>query len=177
MITVVSGTNRPNNRTLPFAQYYLDRLQASGAHAMLIDLQDLPPNFLQTDLYGERTAAFAPLEQQMHASSGYVFVAPEYNGSFPGVLKAFLDSMEPDLLHGKRAALVGTSTGKFGNLRGLEHLTGVLNYLQVEVLPFRAHIMEIHEVMTVSHELLPGATREIDLQLPRFLQFVAAAHA
>ena len=65
-----------------------------------------------------------------------VIIVPEYNASFPGVLKAFIDGLTyPGGIQGKKAALVGLSGGGQGGLLAMTHLTDVLMYLGTTVLP------------------------------------------
>ena len=176
MITIVCGTNRPKSRALDVARHYQQTLESKEQAVKLYSLADLPQDFIATDLYGKRSEAFRPVEAQMQATDVFIFVVPEYNGSFPGVLKVFIDSMEPKrVFHGKRAALVGVSTGRFGNVRGLDHFAGVLNYLQIEVMPFRAHLMFI-DTKTDEHGSVINeqALSEIGKQLAQFEKFAGS---
>lgn len=175
MIAVIAGTNRPGSRARQVAEAYCSGLAERGLANHLIDLRDLPEAFLLSDLYGARSKDFRPLERSMVEAKGFVFIVPEYNGSFPGVLKAYIDAFEPsEVFHGKKAALVGISSGRFGNLRGLDHLTGVLNYLQVTVLPFKAHLMGISSELDASGELTgEKAHVELDAQLAQLPHFFA----
>ena len=75
----------------------------------------------------------------------FIFVIPEYNGSFPGIAKLFLDTLPPSIWDGKKAALVGVASGRAGNLRGLDHFAAVLNYLKVEVLSKKIPLSSIHD--------------------------------
>jgi len=146
---------------------------AEGHQAELYDLKALPPDFLFTDMFGERSEAFRAIEQLMRQASRFVFVAPEYNGSIPGVVKLFIDAFVPkEVFHGKKAGLIGLASGKFGNVRGLDHLTGILNYLQVDVMPFKAHIPRIHEVLSAAGELTDAkAQEELREHARRFARF------
>ena len=177
LTTVVVGTHRPNSNALRVARYYLAQLHARGVEAALLELEQLPHDFLFSDYFGRRSAAFAPFEQQMWASAQYVFVVPEYNGSFPGVLKAFIDAMKPnEVFHGKRAALIGEATGRFGNVRGLDHLVGVLNYVRVDVMAFRAHLMRIDQMLDAQGQVTdPAAAKELEQHLQQFMRFAALA--
>lgn len=173
-VTIISGTNHTDANTLLVAQHYQQKMQALGVQPKLYSLTELAPDFMATDMYGLRSAAFAPIEQLMRESDVFVFVVPEYNGSYPGVLKLFVDSMKPSLVfHGKRAALVGVSTGRFGNVRGLDHFAGVMNYVQVNVLPYRAHLMHIDRRMTGGHITHPDTLTEVDRQLAKLLPFIS----
>ncbi len=177
MITVVVGTHRPASNALRVARYYLELLRAKGQAAELLELEQLPHDFVFADTFGQRSAAFAPFEAQMRASQHFVFVVPEYNGSFPGVLKAFIDTMKPgDVFHGKRAALIGEAAGRFGNVRGLDHMVGVLNYVRVDVMAFRAHLMRIDGALNADGDVTdPSAVKELEQHLAQFLRFIGAA--
>ncbi|RYE50001.1 MAG: NADPH-dependent FMN reductase, partial [Sphingobacteriales bacterium] len=58
MALIISATNRPNSNTLKVARYYQEELHQKGLDAPILDLQDIPGNILDTDLYGKRSAAF-----------------------------------------------------------------------------------------------------------------------
>src|SRR5690606_40758391 len=57
-------------------------------------LEDLPADLLVSDLYGARSEAFTRILDQIGESRKIIFIIPEYNGSFPGVLKLFMDACE-----------------------------------------------------------------------------------
>lgn len=145
MVTLISSTHRPDARTHAVTRLYADLLRQRGIESRILSLEELPHDFIRSDLYGHRSDAFRPIEQLMADSQMFVFIAPEYNGSYPGELKVFIDALNRKVLSGKHAALIGLSAGKFGNLRGLEHLAGVLTYAGVELMPFRAHLMHIDQ--------------------------------
>ena len=58
-------------------------------------------------------------------------------------VKSFFDAIPPDTNRGKKVALVGVSSGRAGNLRGMEHLTGVLHYLSMQVMPNKLPISRL----------------------------------
>lgn len=144
MVTIISGTNRPGSNTLKVAKYYQDTLARKGQEATLLNLMDLPENFIASDLYGKRSAEFTSTLELIAATAKFIFIIPEYNGSFPGVLKTFIDACEfPASFYDKKACLVGISSGKYGNIRGIDHFGGVCSYLHLHVLPLRLHIPAI----------------------------------
>jgi chromate reductase len=76
-----------------------------------------------------------PFRQLVVDSHKLIFIVAEYNGSFPGVLKAFIDGMDfPHAFRDKKAALVGLSSGVQGGGLALSHLTDILNYCGTHVL-------------------------------------------
>ncbi|MPR33902.1 NADPH-dependent FMN reductase [Salmonirosea aquatica] len=143
MITIVSGTNRPNSKTIEVAEFYQQLLASHQVESQILDLAKLPADFTFTALYGNvgKNEEFNVLRSLMDASQKFVFVVPEYNNSFPGVFKAFIDGLSyPNALQYKKCALVGLSDGVQGNALGLSHLTDVLNYLGMHVLAQKVRI-------------------------------------
>lgn len=141
MTTIIAGTNRENSYTLRLAKIYQKLFLEQEIEAEILSLTSLPPAFISTDLYGKRSSEFQVIQDRVSATTKFVFIAPEYNGSFPGILKTFMDACAyPSSFYDKRAALVGLSDGKYGNIRGIDHLTGICHYMGLHVLPLRIHI-------------------------------------
>ncbi len=141
MNLIISGTNRKHANSLKVARFYQKELLKRGEEYEILSLEDLPPNIIETDLYGKRSEAFAEIQQKVSEAKTFIFIIPEYNGSYPGVLKLFIDACAfPSSFYHKKAALVGVSSGKYGNIRGVDHFTGVCNYLRMHVLPLKIHI-------------------------------------
>ena len=148
MITIIAATNRPGSSTLKVATHYQQMMEKAGEKTQLFSLEKLPADIAFNEVFGKRSVAFQDiLNEYIVHSQKFVFVVPEYNGSFPGILKTFLDAVHPDLLRGKKAALLGVSSGRAGNLRGMEHLTGVLNYLGLFVHPNRLPVSSVLTLM------------------------------
>ena len=144
MITVISATNRPNSNTHKIASSYMQLLEKQGVAAKLFSLERLSPDMHFIDLYGKHSEKFQQLLQEyIIPAEKFVFVVPEYNGSYPGILKLFIDAVHPDVNRGKKAALVGVSSGRAGNLRGMDHLTGVLHYLEIYVHPNKLPVSSV----------------------------------
>ncbi|HRG37951.1 MAG TPA: NADPH-dependent FMN reductase [Bacteroidia bacterium] len=144
MITVISSTNRPNSNTQKIASVYMQLIEKQGVATKLFSLERLSPDMHFIDLYGKHSEKFQQLLQEyIIPAEKFVFVVPEYNGSYPGILKLFIDAVHPDVNRGKKAALVGVSSGRAGNLRGMDHLTGVLHYLGIYVHPNKLPVSSV----------------------------------
>lgn len=144
MVTIISGTNRANNQSVKFAKYYQSLLKDYSVDCQLLDLSDLPKDFLFTALYGNVNEDFNALtEKYIYNASKIVIVSPEYNGSYPGIVKAFIDGWNPKKLSGQKVALVGVASGRQGNMRGMDQLTNVMNYLQLTVVPKKIAISQV----------------------------------
>jgi chromate reductase len=173
MVTIIASTNRNGSSTLKLAQYYKKRLAEKGLETTLLSLTDLPPNIIQDDLYGKRSPAFEKIQEVITAADKFLFVIPEYNGSFPGVLKVFIDACSfPESFYDKKAALVGLSSGKYGNIRGIDHFTGVCHYLNLHVMPLKIHIATIRKELDEQGNLTAEDTiRYTNEQMDKFIKF------
>lgn len=153
MNLIISGTNRKQSNSIKVAKFYQKELSKRGEEFDILSLEDLPENIIVTDLYGKRSEAFAEIQQKVSEAKKFVFIIPEYNGSYPGVLKIFIDACSfPASFFHKKAALVGVSTGKYGNIRGVDHFTGVCNYMRMHVLPLKIHIPLIQNELNNEQE-------------------------
>jgi chromate reductase len=125
------------------------------------------------DLYGKHSEKFQQLlEEFIIPAEKFVFIVPEYNGSFPGILKLFIDAIHPDTNRGKKAALVGVATGRAGNLRGLDHLTSVLHYLGIYVHPNKLPISSVTTLLDQNGILKDDATEAVlNKQIKEFVHW------
>ncbi|HMG08030.1 MAG TPA: NADPH-dependent FMN reductase [Mucilaginibacter sp.] len=173
MITIISATNRPGSHTFKLAQYYQQKLREKGTEAGLLALTELPANLIQTDLYGKRSPEFMPIQDTITRTDKFLFVIPEYNGSFPGVLKVFIDACTyPESFYEKKAALVGLSSGKYGNIRGIDHFTGVCHYIHLNIMSLKIHIASINKEMDQNGQLLNADTLKFtNEQIDKFIKF------
>ncbi|MFT3945736.1 MAG: NAD(P)H-dependent oxidoreductase [Agriterribacter sp.] len=164
--TIISGTNRPGSNTIRVARQYENILKAKGIEPKFITLENL-------DVMS-RSEALVKLEKEvLIPTTKFIFVTPEYNGSFPGVLKAMIDNTAIEKVWwGKKALLTGVSTGRAGNLRGMEHLTGVLHYLKVHVYHNKLPISVVNKLFNTEYNIDDPATlKAINDQLDEFIKF------
>ena len=147
-ITVVAATNRKNSLSAQVADYYAKRLQEHGCNSQVLKLTALPADFTVSALYENKGQhpEFHKLQEMMTAAQKYVFIVPEYNGSFPGVFKAFIDGLKfPDTFSGKRCAMVGVSKGIQGSVLALSHLTDIFHHLKMNVYPLKLKLANIRD--------------------------------
>jgi chromate reductase len=171
-ITVISGTNRADSHTEKIARHYEAVLKEKGEVVNYLSLLELPSDFINSDLYGKRSEAFQKIiEKDIVNQHKFVFVSPEYNGSFAGILKVFLEAIPPRLWADNKACLVGVSSGRAGNLRGMEHLANILNYLKVNVYHNKLPISRVDTLMNGVGIKDEETLKAIDQQLDGFLRF------
>lgn len=149
MISIISSTNRTNSRTLKVSVYYKDLLESNGVESRIIDLSLLPEDFAFSALYHNqgKNELFNVFSRQINESNKFVFVVPEYNGSFPGILKTFIDGMDyPGGFRDKKCAMVGVSAGVMGGALALSHLTDICHYLNMHVLPSKPRLARLDTI-------------------------------
>ena len=119
--------------------------RAAGADVTIADLREFAMPLYDGDLEKERGI---PPEAKRWKSlliehQGFLISSPEYNSSISGVLKNAIDwasRPEPNekplvAFKGKVAALMATSPGALGGLRGLVTVRSILGNIGVIVLP------------------------------------------
>ncbi|MFC5269619.1 NADPH-dependent FMN reductase [Adhaeribacter terreus] len=175
MITIIVGTNRPDAISRKLAEQYAEMLQQKfGQPAQLLDLQELPVDFISTALYEHtgKNEAFNAVSNFISHSEKLIFVLPEYNGSFPGVLKAFIDGLAyPNTFRNKKAAMVAISNGTQGGLLAMSHLTDIFNYLGMHVLANKVRIPQIQNHFQDGRVVTPFYLELMEAQAGQFLSF------
>lgn len=173
-ITIIVGTNREPANSRRIARIYADLLASHNVPSHVIDLADLPEDFIFSALYKNsgKNEAFNRFRKQMKDSQKFVFLVPEYNGSYPGVLKAFIDGMEyPVTFRDKKAALVGLSSGGQGGGLALSHFTDVLNYCGTHVLAFKPKFPFIEKHMEGDKITNDLYRKELEIQVEQLIRF------
>lgn len=174
MITIISCTNRKSAVSRAIAEHYQALLGQAGAASHILDLQDLPEDFVCSALYENSGSNqdFNQLSALIESADKFIFIVPEYNGSFPGVLKAFIDGLSyPNPFKDKKCALVGLSSGVQGGALALSHLTDILNYLGMHVLALKVRMPGIEKIFS-NGKVSDKMVRELlDMQIKDILAF------
>lgn len=163
---IISGTNRKDSNSFKVAQQYQEALTQKNIRSQIITLEDM-------DLSGRNPAYDKMEEELIIPAQKFIFISPEYNASIPGVLKTLLDlSNYKKAWWGKKALLVGISSGRSGNVRGMEHLTSILHYMQVTVHPNKLPISSVLNLLNGELSINdPETVRSINAQLDEFIKF------
>lgn len=154
MITVISGTNRPGALSEIVARHIFETLSSASDVVHYVNLQDVPADLLHSAMYSssDMSAELKDLqESKLIPADKWIIVSPEYNGSFPGVLKLFLDAISinqyADTFKGKKLGLIGVASGRAGNLRGMDHLAGVANHVGMISYPDKRPVSQVTQFL------------------------------
>ncbi len=167
MITIISGSVRDNNNTKKVAEVYEAQLKNRNADVQLLALDEVK--------VFERDDDFISMEKKyLVPAEAFIIVMPEYNGSYPGILKLMIDNSDiAKCWHHKKVLLTGVATGRAGNLRGMEHLTGSLLHMKMLVHPNRLPISAVDKLLDANQRLSdPGTLKAINTQLDEYFKFV-----
>ncbi|MEQ9404494.1 MAG: NAD(P)H-dependent oxidoreductase [Cyclobacteriaceae bacterium] len=174
MITIVCGTNRKNSSTRKVVSFYEEILQSKGQETSILNLEDLPEDFIRSALYENegKNEEFNTFQERVDNCEKLVFITPEYNGSFPGVLKAFIDGMRfPGTFEGKKCALVGISSGTQGAALAMSHLTDIFNYLGMNVLAQKPRLPLLESKMNGNRIMDSEYIQLLEEQAEAFISF------
>jgi NAD(P)H-dependent FMN reductase len=152
-IPVILGTARKGRTSVHAARLLTHLLQRrSGVRSELIDVNSLR---LPVDDAGEaiKDQTFAAA---ISAADGLVIVSPEYNHSFPGLLKHVLDSCLSEYIH-KAVGLVGVSAGPFQGTRVVQSLLPVMRELGLVTIFWDINIGQVGTVFSEEGRLLDDA--------------------
>src|ERR1700704_6675727 len=124
-IPLVLGTARQGRESEHAARFVFEQTKKrAGVETEFIDVRTLP---MKLDDAGEqmKDPKFAATIERC---DGLIIVAPEYNHSFPGLLKHVLDTNLEEYIH-KAVGVCGVSAGPFGGARMIQSLLPVLREL------------------------------------------------
>jgi len=124
-LPVVIGTSRQGRLTEPAANFVFGEVsKRSDIETELIDIRKIP---IRMDDAGEALKN-SEFSTTVARADGLILVVPEYNHSFPGLLKHVLDTNLNEYVH-KAVGICGVSAGPFGGARMIQSLLPVLREL------------------------------------------------
>lgn len=141
---IISGTNRKGARTLQIAKLVQGIYKELGEQVEVLDLSTVPLQFGEAQVYaGPHTEPLQKEIDKVNSSDGLIIICPEYNGSYSGALKYFIDHWSfPESFEHRPVCFVGLG-GMFGGLRPVEHLQQVFGYRNAYIFPQRVFLFNI----------------------------------
>lgn len=122
------------------------------------DIASLP--FYSQDMENNPLENVVQLKNLVRQADAVLFITPEYNRSFPGVLKNAIDwCSRPygyNLWEKKPTAIMGASIGKIGTFGAQQHLKNVCAFLNMYVMNKPEFYMDASSSMD-ENGMLPGS--------------------
>jgi NAD(P)H-dependent FMN reductase len=124
-LPVILGTSRQGRLSEHAARFVFEEVsKRADLETELIDIRHLQ---LAIDDAGE-AIKHSGFSATVDRADGLILVVPEYNHSFPGLLKHVLDTNLKEYIH-KAVGVCGVSAGPFGGARMIQSLLPVLREL------------------------------------------------
>ncbi|MGB8702480.1 MAG: NAD(P)H-dependent oxidoreductase [Thermosynechococcaceae cyanobacterium] len=162
-ILAFAGSTRTDSYNKKLVKIAAAGAEAAGAVVTYVDLRDLPMPLYDGDLEAQsglpdNARVFKAL---LRSHQGLLIASPEYNSSLPPVLKNAIDwASRPEVndpplavLADKVAAIMSTSPGALGGLRGLVALRSLLGNIRILVIPDQVAIPKADEAFDGSGQL------------------------
>lgn len=170
----IVGSLRKASYSRSIAKALIASLPA-GFDAEIIEIGNLPLYNQDFDDEDNAPAVWAAFRKQIGAKDAYVFVTPEYNRSFPAVIKNALDigsrPFGSNKWGGKPIAIVSVSPGKPGAFGANHHLRQVATVLDMYTMQQpEAYIGGVHEAIDENGRVTSDS-------LNGFIKTIAAAFA
>jgi NAD(P)H-dependent FMN reductase len=174
-ILIISGTNRPGSNAMKIARIVEEQYRVVSVPAEILSLTDLPPEAFSPTIYLDKPPIVRQMLHRVLDAPGLHMITPEYNGSFPGVLKYFIDLLKfPESFDRKPVAFIGESAGVWGALRAVEHLQQVFAYRNAHLYPDRVFIPGVMQKLGSDDQLTDSAIQDrIAKQVAGFAHFIS----
>lgn len=138
-ILFIVGSNRKQSFNRQLADEIIAMI-GSNAECTILDDSDVP--FLNQDAEYPAPESIQRLRDKVAAADGLWIVTPEYNASYPGLLKNVLDWLSrpvvrndyatPTVMRGKKATISGAA-GKSAAVHARKKLAELLGFLGVQL--------------------------------------------
>lgn len=152
-IPVILGTPRQGRMSEHVARFIVEEVRKrNGVETELIDIRNIP---LSTTDAGESIKDTTFSSTVMHAD-GLIIVTPEYNHSYPDLLKHVLDTNLKEYIH-KAVGICGVSAGGFGGTRVIQSLLPVMRELGLVTIFLDGNFSSVQNIFDSSGNLLDQA--------------------
>tara|TARA_R100001143_G_scaffold52481_2_gene47694 strand:+ start:67863 stop:68405 length:543 start_codon:yes stop_codon:yes gene_type:complete len=172
-IHILSSTDRPGSNALKVSRY-AKRIINENSEVEIFSLADYPLQDIVGGKYGKEIESVKTFNDRFLSADGFLFVIPEYNGGFPGILKLFYDYLPfPKAFQRIPVSLIGEAAGAFGALRPVEQFAQLLSYRKAHIFPDSMYIQRVNDSFDPETGLKSEKLQELLLkQLHDFPEFV-----
>jgi len=181
-LLVFAGSTRLNSWNRKLATVTAALARASGAEVTHIELADFDVPMYNADLEARGTPAdVMKLKQLTHEHPAWIICTPEYNASYPALLKNTLDWISSPVnsdpvwnddfrsTRGKVVGVLSASPGALGGLRSQSHLVPLLLNLHCWVAPTTYALSRAADAFDAQGGLVADATKKVQAVIDQVL--------
>ncbi|MBG9389045.1 NADPH-dependent FMN reductase [Caenimonas aquaedulcis] len=171
-LLVFAGSTRQHSWNRKLAAVTASMARASGAQVTHIELADFDVPLYNADLEARGTPPdVMRLKQLGHEHPAWIICTPEYNASYPALLKNTLDWISSPVTsdpvwnddfratRGKVVGVLSASPGALGGLRSQSHLVPLLLNLHFWVAPTNYALGRAADAFDAQGQLVADASR------------------
>jgi chromate reductase len=168
----ISGSLRQDSYNSQLLRAAAEMLPPGVELEQFAGLGEIPP--FDADTEHDPPAAVLELKDAIAEADAVLIATPEYNHSIPGVLKNALDWVSRPIaenpMRGKRALVIGASTGMFGAVWAQAETRKVLGALGARVLDEELPVakapegLEDHELLSRLADLMRDLTAPVEVR-------------
>jgi NAD(P)H-dependent FMN reductase len=184
-ILAFAGSSRKDSFNKKLVKIAALGAESAGATVTFIDLADYPMPLFNQDLESEQGMPEKAHEFKnlLIKHDGFLIASPEYSSTFSPLLKNIIDwasraesKDEPPLVayKGKVAAIMATSPGTLGGLRGLVFLRMLLGNIGVTVIPDQIAVPHAMKAFTDDGSLIDKKQQQAIIDLGTKLSQITA---
>ncbi len=183
-ILAFAGSSRKHSFNKKLVKIAASGAKNSGAEITFVDLADYPMPIFNQDLESEQGMPDKAREfkNMLIQHDAFLIASPEYNSAFSPLLKNVIDwatraesKDETPLVayKGKIAAIMATSPGALGGIRGLVFLRMLLSNIGVTVIPDQIAIPQATKAFSDDGLLIDSKQQQSVIDLGRKLTHIA----
>ncbi|MEX1212328.1 MAG: NAD(P)H-dependent oxidoreductase [Balneolaceae bacterium] len=159
-LSILSCTDRPDANAHRIAESLEPLYRDFGADVHRHSLCEFPHADVVGGTYGSTLPSVEAYNREVMDADSYLWIVPEYNGGFPGILKLFFDYLPfPEALNRKPIALIGEADGRFGAMRPVEQLQDLLIYRKAMIYPERVFLPSIGDRLDQEEAWIDDASK------------------
>ena len=172
---IISATNRPGSNSRVVAGIIQKIYRKSGCSPEILSLREISFQSLLENPYPENLPEeVQKLVSKLNKASAFTIVCPEYNGSFPGIFKFFIDHWSyPETFEYRPVSFIGLG-GRFGGLRAVEQLQQIMGYRNAFIYPQRVFLQNIESLLSNGEITDKSIMNLLKEQASGFLKFISA---
>ncbi|HZY16206.1 MAG TPA: NAD(P)H-dependent oxidoreductase [Ramlibacter sp.] len=172
-VLVFAGSTRIASFNRRLATQVAALARAAGAEVTHLELGDYDVPMYNADLEARATpAAVMQLKQLFHQHPAWIICTPEYNASYPALVKNTFDWISSPVRgdpvwgdgfrasRGKVVGVLSASPGALGGLRSQSHLVPLLFNLHCWVAPQTYGLAHAKEAFDAEGQLVQAAARQ-----------------
>lgn len=180
-IKIISGSPRPESATFSVALFLKSQLNKNKhINADIIDVRDWQMPLLQK-VYAKKEDVpeqFLALYDQLYEAEAFIFLSPEYNGSYSPALKNLIDHFAKGPFSRKAVGIATASPGAMGGMRAAQQMLLMVPALFAVASPHLLIVPKLDEKFDDNGQLLEAAfQKSTDRFIEEFLWLAKAVRS